>query len=144
MDAADLDTSVGCLQFRFSKLIVGSGHAAPDRSLAALPFSMIQRQPMQTKRFKGQGRNRNGSMQAIPAQRKTPVPPGFFMNAATLSLVMHKQRQQDDDWDWDSNQPKKCTFSKAHICLHQFDGQRRDTTTVPHFEERPISSRGTL
>jgi hypothetical protein len=54
------------------------------------------------------------------AQRKTPVPPGFSTYAAALSLVMHKQRQQDDDWKWDSNQPKKCTFTKAHVCLHHF------------------------
>jgi hypothetical protein len=52
--------------------------------------------------------------------KKNPGRTGVFHESATLSLVMHKQRQQDDDWKWDSNQPKKCTFTKAHVCLHHF------------------------
>jgi hypothetical protein len=76
------------------------------------------------------------------AQRKTPVPPGFSTYAAALSLVMHKQRQQDDDWKWDSNQPKKCTFTKAHVCLHtSVASQRRDPTTVPR-SRRDNATRG--
>jgi hypothetical protein len=115
----------------------------PRSIFGRLPYSMIS----SDNQCKPSAQKSGSEPQRIKAgdplrAKKNPGRTGVFHESATLSLVMHKQRQQDDDWKWDSNQPKECTFTKAHVCLHtSVASQRRDPTTVPR-SRRDNATRG--